>query len=149
MLYGHPVKTLKTPALKAHLMVAATTLLSVAEVMDVTNMMIVREEEGLIVVVAEVPDVGAVTTPEAVAEVVVEVNTTSTGLWMTIAMDMMVHMMARVDKMVAEVEEGVTPWTIDNSTCIRAPQSRSFGMLIHRLVCGIICNFTILYYVQV
>lgn len=109
MSSGHPVKT---PALRAHLMAAATTLLSAAEVMDATNMMIVREEEELIVVVAEAPDVGAVTTPEAEAEVVVEVNTTSTGRWMTIAMDMMAHMTARVDKMV-EVEEGVTPWTID------------------------------------
>lgn len=76
MSSGHPVKT---PALRAPLMAAATTLPSAAEVMDVTNMMIVREEEELIVVVAEVPDVGAVTTPEAVAEVVVEVNTTSIG----------------------------------------------------------------------
>lgn len=110
MSSGHPVKTLD---LRAHLKAAATTPLSVAEVMDVTNMMIIREEEGLIVVVAVVLDVGAVTTAEAVAEVVVGVNTTSTGHWMTIAMDMMAHMTARVDKMVAEAGEGVTPWTID------------------------------------
>lgn len=110
MSSGHPVKT---PALRAPLMAAATTLPSAAEVMDVTNTMIVREEEELIVDVAEVSDAGAVTTTEVAAEVVVEVNTTSTGRWMTIAMDMMAHMMARVDKMVVEVEEGVTPWTID------------------------------------
>lgn len=120
MSSGHPVKT---PALRAHLMAAATTLPSVAEVMDVTNMMIVHEEGELIVVVAEVPDVGAVTTPEAEAEVVVEVNTTSTGRWMTIAMDMMAHMTARVDKMVVEVEEGVTQWTIDIQPVFEHPKA--------------------------
>lgn len=71
---------IKTPALMAHLMAAATiTPPSAAEVMDVTNTMIVREEEELIVDVAEVSDAGAVTTTEVAAEVVVEVNTTSIG----------------------------------------------------------------------
>lgn len=119
MSSGRPVKT---PALRAHLIPAATTPLSAAEVMGVSNMMIVREEEEPIVVVAEVPDVGAVTTPEAVAEAVVEVNTTSTGRWMTIAMDMTVHMMAREDKMV-ELEEGVTPWTIDTRPVFGHPKA--------------------------
>lgn len=147
MSSGHPVKTM---AMMPHLMAAATTTPpSAAEVMDVPNMMIVHEEGEPIEVVAEVSDVGAVTTPEAVAEVVVEVNTTSTGRWMTIVMDTMGHMMARVATTVAEVqEEGVTPWTIDIQF-VWSLQSCSFGRLVYGLASSIICNLMTFYYVQV
>jgi hypothetical protein len=105
-------------------MAAATTPLSAAEVMDVSNTMMVREEEALIVVVAEVFYAGVVTTPVAVVEVVVEVNTTSTGRWMTMSMDTMGRMTGRMDTVVEVQEEEVTPWTIDFNVYSESPKSQ-------------------------
>jgi hypothetical protein len=94
--------------------VVTITLPIEGEVMAVSITMTIREEEGLTVVVAEVPVVGVVTTLGVVveAEEVGEI-TTSTGHWMTTAIPMRLTMTIKAATAVEVQQEGATRWIID------------------------------------